>query len=458
MSIDNKKYKVAFLHPDLGIGGAERLVVDAALALQAAGDDITIYTSHCDLNHCFEEIQNAQLFVKVYGDFLPTSLKGKFKIVFAFLRQLYLSLKLIITLQIFQYDIIVLDQLSYCIPLLSLFCWNSRILFYCHFPDKLLAPRTGLLRQIYRFLFDLIEEVSTSYADKIVVNSEFTRSMVYKTFKSLRNKHLDVLYPCVSTDTSSFDPTLDAIEETDRIVNSKSFFLSINRFERKKNIGLAIKAFASYISETGDNQQMLVIAGGYDTANLENKTCYEELVKLCTSLKLASCEYKEGTIPENSVKVVFLKSIDTNLKNALLKKCDLLLYTPTNEHFGIVPIEAIRMGKLVLADSTGGPLETIVNYFEDKNNYTGFTVTADVVKWKDVLELVKGLSDSELKKVSERAIARVNKKFSFDAMKANLVRILDDMQKLPTGLFGNHIIALVISMGIMYQLFNKFEV
>ena len=26
--------KVAFLHPDLGIGGAERLVVDAAVALQ----------------------------------------------------------------------------------------------------------------------------------------------------------------------------------------------------------------------------------------------------------------------------------------------------------------------------------------------------------------------------------------------------------------------------------------
>ena len=28
--------KVAFLHPDLGIGGAERLVVDAAVALQVA--------------------------------------------------------------------------------------------------------------------------------------------------------------------------------------------------------------------------------------------------------------------------------------------------------------------------------------------------------------------------------------------------------------------------------------
>ena len=34
--------KIAFLHPDLGIGGAERLVVDAAVALKQKGHDITV--------------------------------------------------------------------------------------------------------------------------------------------------------------------------------------------------------------------------------------------------------------------------------------------------------------------------------------------------------------------------------------------------------------------------------
>lgn len=32
--------RVTFLHPDLGIGGAERLIVDAALALQRKGHQI----------------------------------------------------------------------------------------------------------------------------------------------------------------------------------------------------------------------------------------------------------------------------------------------------------------------------------------------------------------------------------------------------------------------------------
>lgn len=59
--MSKKSYKIAFVHPDLGIGGAERLVVDAAVGLQDLDNDIIIYTSHCDLTHCFEEVSSGQL-------------------------------------------------------------------------------------------------------------------------------------------------------------------------------------------------------------------------------------------------------------------------------------------------------------------------------------------------------------------------------------------------------------
>ena len=49
---------IAFFHPDLGIGGAERLVVDAAVGLQGLGHKVTIFTSHCDPNHCFDEARD----------------------------------------------------------------------------------------------------------------------------------------------------------------------------------------------------------------------------------------------------------------------------------------------------------------------------------------------------------------------------------------------------------------
>lgn len=49
---------VVFVHPDLGIGGAERLVIDAAVGLQSLGHKVTILTSHCDPSHCFEEARD----------------------------------------------------------------------------------------------------------------------------------------------------------------------------------------------------------------------------------------------------------------------------------------------------------------------------------------------------------------------------------------------------------------
>lgn len=49
-----------FFHPDLGIGGAERLVVDAAVGLQEKGHKIVIYTNHCDPEHCFDECNDGR--------------------------------------------------------------------------------------------------------------------------------------------------------------------------------------------------------------------------------------------------------------------------------------------------------------------------------------------------------------------------------------------------------------
>ena len=49
---------IAFLHPDLGIGGAEKLVIDAAVGLQSRGYKVTIFTSHCDPTHCFPEARD----------------------------------------------------------------------------------------------------------------------------------------------------------------------------------------------------------------------------------------------------------------------------------------------------------------------------------------------------------------------------------------------------------------
>jgi alpha-1,3/alpha-1,6-mannosyltransferase len=47
-----------------------------------------------------------------------------------------------------------------------------------------------------------------------------------------------------------------------------------------------------------------------------------------------------------------------------------LLYTPTEEHFGIVPLEAMSAGTPVIAVDSGGPKETV------DNEVTGFLCTS----------------------------------------------------------------------------------
>lgn len=53
-----EKEHVVFFHPDLGIGGAERLVIDAAVGLQNRGHKVTVFTSYCNPNHCFDEARD----------------------------------------------------------------------------------------------------------------------------------------------------------------------------------------------------------------------------------------------------------------------------------------------------------------------------------------------------------------------------------------------------------------
>ncbi len=81
-----KKLRIGFVHPDLGIGGAEKLVVDAALSLQQLGHEVVIFTSHHDPRHCFEATRDGTLKVQVMKTFVPRSVLGSFHLPCAILQ------------------------------------------------------------------------------------------------------------------------------------------------------------------------------------------------------------------------------------------------------------------------------------------------------------------------------------------------------------------------------------
>ncbi|KAH6656500.1 family 1 glycosyltransferase [Truncatella angustata] len=428
---DTKRRTIVFLHPDLGIGGAERLVVDAAVGLQNRGHKVVVFTSHCDPSHCFDEARDGTLDVRVRGDtMVPSSVLSRFSILCAILRQLHLIIQIYFTSELAELapELFFVDQLSAGLPLLQYLYPRGRIFFYCHFPDLLLAQgRQKWWKRAYRVPFDWLEQWSMSFADAIAVNSNFTKSIVTKTWPGLAGKRdLKTVYPCVDTKTKKSTE----VEEGRPLWRGKKFLLSINRFERKKDVALAIKAYAGLSKEAREGVR-LVVAGGYDNRVPENVAYHNELVDLANSLGLSSMTTKTITtalqVPAD-IQVLFLLSVPNLLKEMLLSATQLLVYTPANEHFGIVPLEAMLAGVPVLAADTGGPTETVLE------GETGWLRSPNNVDdWTEVMDKVlNDLSEDDMARMSKAGVSRVKNNFGDVQMAKRIDDICDDMLKIRT--------------------------
>ncbi|RYQ99483.1 hypothetical protein Ahy_B07g087417 isoform A [Arachis hypogaea] len=182
-------------------------------------------------------------------------------------------------------------------------------------------------------------------------------------------------------------------------------FLSINRFERKKNIELAISAFAMLHSP----EASLTIAGGFDIRLKENVEYLEELKALAE---------REGV----SNRIRFITSCSTTERNALLSECLCVIYTPKDEHFGIVPVEAMAAYKPVIACNSGGPLESV------KNDETGFL--CDPIPEEFSSAMAKFIKDpKEAERMGREARKHVVDSFSTHTFGQSLNRYIVDIHR-----------------------------
>ncbi|CAG9322637.1 ALG2 [Blepharisma stoltei] len=389
---------IAIIHPDLGIGGAEQLIVNIALALQASGNFVRIYTPHHDPSRAFKETTDGTLSVEVRGNICPPTFFGRFVALCSLIRMLLASL--FVVLYAGRYDIIIVDQVSAILPIFWI-C-PSKVVFYCHYPDQLLCTnRSSLLKRIYRFPLDKAEWLGLKTADRIFVNSNFTKGVVTGLFRALDAEKINVVYPCV-------DLTYEEIDSPPGFLDGKKYFFSLNRYERKKNIQRAIEGYANLKKRSAK----LVIGGGWDPRMAENVEHIEELRNKAESLGLKCVEVKDFSKPLESYDVYFVKNLSHREREQALQHAICVLYTPENEHFGIVPVEAMGRGTPVIAMKSGGPTESVIH------GETGFLVENEE-GWSNYMETLES-KENLRKKFGEQGKKHANKFFSLKGMKYQL--------------------------------------
>ena len=383
-----------------------------------------------------------------------------------------------------QADVFVIDVLPTGVPYLVNYC-NVRagVLFYCHFPDQLLTMDTvngeqdgkssnrGFMirllkhfKRLYRGILDKTEEVTMSYSDLVVVNSLFTRAQVEKTFPTLflprvndgreesYGERIKVLYPAIESSLSR--ARSNSTDETMAIPKSRTGpIVSLNRFERKKNVALLLHAYDLLLDKVSKGDLTLklpplIIAGGYDPLNVENVEHLSELRTLADTIlarhnlppsKVHSPSSGQldstttATTRQQNASIEFHLSISNTKRKQLLASACVWCYTPHREHFGIVPLEAMDAAVPVVAIRSGGPMETIVD------GVTGFLVDYEpiVAGRERQSATVCGFADAIAKLVSlpkqtsemgQRGKERVHKIFGMETFRKQWWDLLNEAQ------------------------------
>lgn len=388
---------------------------------------VHLYTAHYDPNRCFPETKSGAFEVRTAGSWFPRSIMGRCIALCAYIRCILVSFWLSWTSKRSrqEYDVIIVDQVSAVIPFLSLLT-KARILFYCHFPDLLLASRRSTLHSLYRKPLDWIEETTTGMSDCVLVNSGFTKEVFGKTFPRLAKRGIkpEILYPAVhipsDKDLENAEQTWKSIlpDEVSKLIDSGPTFVSINRFERKKGIPLALQALHQLVQEMEPSSSRksnekdepsfpnLIIAGGFDRRLAENVEHLEELKEEARKLSLNDS-------------VGFLTSFSDEQRAALLAKAVAILYTPPDEHFGIVPLEAMAAKRPVIACNSGGPLESILD------GETGILCNRNSSEWATAM--AKMLNKNFATTLGMRARHHVKENFSRDAFGGRLDQIIMEL-------------------------------
>jgi glycosyltransferase involved in cell wall biosynthesis len=211
----------------------------------------------------------------------------------------------------------------------------------------------------------LWDKISADRPDQYVANSRFVAGRIKKYY----HKDAEVIYPPVSLDNFHISPQLE------------DYYLAVGRALPYKRFDIVVRAFNEL------KLPLKIIGKGPEMEHLQ---------------KIAG---------DN---IEFLGYLSDQETSDYYSRCQALIF-PSEEDFGITPLEAMASGRPVIAYRGGGALESVVE------NKTG--VFFDRQTPADIIEAVR---DFRTEKFDPEEIREHARKFDRNIFKAKIKKLVED--------------------------------
>jgi len=307
-------------------GGGNKFAADLASALRDTGHDIAICAwDKPEVGRCHEEffnIPHERWFIPRFRHNVGKLYKITFNLSSAIRR----------CIDEFKPDIVINTTTEPSV--LRVVPQPIKKISFVHYPTELTAYGHTLRHELYRSIYWWIHYKTIKILDAVVCNSNYIREITYILWKcSLPDKSkYHAIYPCV--DVHRFEGE----EERERKV------CCVGRIDKNKGIDMVVDAFLK-VKRSVPEAKLEIVGGVKGSPWAE--AYYPSLV---SRLKQIGDEQISLKVDVPSSEIV---------KTLLSSRC-MANFNP-EEHFGIVPVEAMAAGTPPIVADGGGQRETIIH-------------------------------------------------------------------------------------------------
>jgi glycosyltransferase involved in cell wall biosynthesis len=344
-------------------GGAERVILEL---MTRSRYDWTLYTNHFEPDATFPELSDARV-VRLPEISVRRSIKEVVRAGATLLTQ-RVDLTRHDSLFVISEGLGNIVAARSSIPTSCICLTPLKVVYDAHTRQRFFA---GGRRHHYRAAFSLYRFADRrfwrSYV-RVFTNSEEVKRRVVSA-RLVDSSRVEVAHHGVDVERWRPDGRRDP------------FFLVPGRIMWQKNVELALDAWTRFKPDAFENRFSLVVAGMVDAKSRP----YLDHLKA-----------KAANRPD----IRFVTSPSDPEMLDLYQRCWAVVFPPTNEDWGLVPLEAMACGKPVLATRRGGPRESVVD------GRTGFLRRDQPRSFAKAMTTLAAMPVDELDEMSVRARAR----------------------------------------------------